>query len=140
MLRLSVRGLQEIIAKYQGVSKRFNTEVESITNKAVKFAIGKVPPYPEEPTNSSYDRTGRLGRSVRELQGSNPDALARTEPRPFGAIGYLGTSVGYSPFVIDEKSQAWMHRGRWWTLQQFLRGLVPQIVKLYHVGLHRLFR
>lgn len=140
MIHVDVRGLREVIAKYQGVSKRFNKEVEFITNKVVGFVIGKTPPYPPEPSNSTYDRTGRLGRSVRELQGSNPDALSRTEVRPFGAVGFIGTRVESSPYVIDEQNQAWMHRGRWWTLQNFVKGLTGQIVEMYRKGLLRLFR
>ena len=140
MIQVNVRGIKEIVAKYQGISNRFNKEIEFITNKVVGFVVGKIPPYPEEPPNSTYDRTGRLGRSVRELQGSNPDALSRTEVRPFGAVGFIGTRVDYSPFVIDEGNQARVHRGRWWTLQKVVHGLTNQIVKMYHDGLRRLFR
>lgn len=59
--------------------------------------------YPAPPADSTYRRTGTLGRSW---------ALRHTI-NARGIEGETGTNVEYGPFVQEEERQAWMHRGRW---------------------------
>lgn len=73
-----------------------------------------VPEYPPAPELSSYKRTGTLGKSIN----------VRTDVRGMSVRGVIGTNVtvktdssGYAQYVIGREDQAWMHVGRWWTLE-----------------------
>ena len=59
--------------------------------------------YPPARTDSTYRRTGRLGRSW----------AIRYSVTARGIEGETGTNVEYGPYVQDAERQAWMHRGRW---------------------------
>lgn len=59
--------------------------------------------YPPPPPDSSYTRTGTLGRSW----------ATRHELGAGRFDGETGTNVDYGPYVQDAERQAWMHRDRW---------------------------
>ena len=59
--------------------------------------------YPPAPPESSYVRTGTLGRSWAIDYTIN----AR------GMSGETGTAIPYAPYVQDAERQAWMHEDRW---------------------------
>ena len=59
--------------------------------------------YPSPPEESSYRRTGRLGRSW----------ALRYTVNARGIEGETGTNVEYAQRVQSEELQAWMHRDRW---------------------------
>ena len=134
MLRIDVRGLPELQAKLNRLGKELRPELERTTDKAVRYAHSQVPGYPPPPSGSSYRRTGTLGRSV------------TTEVRAFGAdvVGSIGTGIVYAPWVISTEAvgargpQAWMHAGRWWTLQGVVAQAREAIIGLYHDMLRRL--
>ena len=97
---------------------------------AVLYAQSEIPAYPPASLDSSYRRTGTLGRSVTSMQGQAPGALSRVESLGSHTVGYLGTNVTYAPWVIDDNRQAYMHRGRWWTLQKVVQKAKPGIIKI----------
>lgn len=106
--------------------------------KAVLYVHGQVPGYPGPPAGSSYARTGTLGRSVTAMQGQGPAALSRVEPFGKGVTGYVGTGLSYAPYVIDRRRQAWMHRGRFWTLQDVVEKAQSGITKILESGVQRI--
>lgn len=110
-------------------------DIKAINNTATKTAVlfvqSNIPPYPSPPPDSTYRRTGQLGRSLTAMQGRNPDALSRVESTLFGDVGYVGTRTKYSPYVVDQDRQARVHKGRWYTLQQVLRNSRAGIVMIY---------
>lgn len=102
--------------------------IRQATEEAVLYVHGKVPEYPPPPGESSYTRTGTLGRSI----------TTKVEAIGSGAVGSIGTAVVYAGYVIDENRQAWMHRGRWWTLQGVVRGSKDAIIGFYQRAISRL--
>ena len=76
-------------------------------SRAVLYVQQSVPPYPSPPATSTYRRTGTLGRSTTTAVRDEAD----------GVTGIIGNNVEYAPYVIGRETQAWMHVGRWWTLE-----------------------
>jgi hypothetical protein len=102
--------------------------------KAILAGQGGIPPYPPKPPTSTYRRTGTLGRSLTTWHSRDANALARVEEHMNSVVGYIGTRVVYAPYVIDRYRQAWMHRGRWYKLQDVIMGLRARIVKAFREG------
>lgn len=86
-------------------------------------AVVRYPPPKELPT---YTRTFTLARA---LQVGGPGNVLRLLRRPRSLVGEFGASLGYAPLVIGQGRQAWMHRGRWWTLEEKFVKFAPQIEK-----------
>lgn len=103
--------------------------------KGVLYVQSQVPGYPAPPAGSTYTRTGTLGRSVTSMQGQAPGALSRVESVGAHSIGYIGTNIVYAPYVIDENEVAFMHKGRWWTLQNVVKGAVDGVVKIIRAAI-----
>lgn len=85
-----------------------------------------------------------LWRSITNLIGRHPEALSRVEAWPGGAVrGFVGTKLKYAPYVIDRERQAWMHVGRWWTLQGVVeaqkKSIVIEFVKEFTASVLRKF-
>lgn len=100
---------------------------------------GKLPDLdlPEVITETMVDWTGRLQTKLQ----NTPYPPARGDyDRTYGlASGWRVTKVGpedfkvenvepYSALVVMEGQQAWMHEGRWWTVQGEIANLMPDLV------------
>lgn len=88
---------------------------EPAMESAVVFLHGMLPGYPPAIPNSSYVRTGTLGRSF------TTDVI----PEFSSVVGEIGTRLNYAPWVVGDdfpgseingvmKYQAKVHQGRWW--------------------------
>lgn len=127
----------DLIRRMQNYPRELNRLMKE-TNKASLLALHeKVPPYPSPPENSTYTRTGTLGRTlgVSEDGGKigNPSIF---EQRKLGTSGYegtFGTNLEYAGYVIGEQ-QAWMHVGRWWTLRTVMNRAYGKILKLHKIA------
>lgn len=134
---IRLRG-QERVARRLARGERLGRELEPAMKAAVLYTQGQVPGYPPPPSGSTYRRTGTLGRSV--TSQSAPGALSRVETLGSGVVGYIGTSIRYAPYVIDRNRQAWMHRGRWWLLQDVVERAVDGIRRVLEREIDRILR
>ena len=63
--------------------------------------------YPPPPPQSSYRRTGTLGKSwTKKVSGGRQ-----------GWLAVVGSMLRYAPYVQDAARQAEVHQGRWQTVQ-----------------------
>lgn len=130
-IQVTVDGLSEVVARLERRGDLAPGVMRQATERAVLYVHGRVPPYPPPPPDSRYVRTGTLGRSI------------TTEVRDVGSatVGVIGTAVVYAPWVISAKEvggrgpQAWMHRGRWWTLHEVVERARDGIVRIYQDAL-----
>lgn len=113
-------GLDELQRKFAQLGKDITPTMETAMRKAMLYLHGKVPKYPEPPPKSSYRRTGTLGRSI----------TTRVEREGGTVVGFIGTNVEYAQYVIDKDNQAWMHKGRWWTLQGVVNDNKDGVIKI----------
>lgn len=75
--------------------------------------------YPPARPESTYRRTGTLGRRWTTRQISAPDMVGRE----------IGNNTAYAPFVQAAELQAYMHRGYWQTDEDVMRQEAPDIVR-----------
>jgi len=128
-LRFTLRGSKKVEQKIQhGVNLK--QAIKPAMLKGVLYVHSQVPAYPSASPESNYTRTGNLGRSVTTMQGQVAGALSRVESLGSGAVGFIGSNMAYAPYVIDENRQAWMHKGRWWTLQSVVNKARSGVIKI----------
>lgn len=128
------KGLPELISKYNRIAGDMGPMLRGATQKAILYVHSTVPPYPAQPPNSDYIRTGTLGREVH----------TRVEELGSNVVGIIGTPTVYSPWVISDEQQkgrgpqARVHQGRWWTLQEVVRKARDVVVNIYLAELRAL--
>lgn len=131
---IEIRGLDKLQRKFEALGKDLKPDMEKAMDRAMKYTHGEVPDYPAPPANSRYTRTHVLGNSI------------TTEVRAVGndVVGVIGTDVVYAPWVISTEAaggagpQAYMHRGRWWTLQKVVEGARDGIIEIFEKAIAKL--
>lgn len=124
----------DLIQRFERYPQKLDEEMERATKAALAHVQGSVPPYPPAPPNSSYVRTGTLGRSI----GLGGQAEIYTvEKMGGGWQAQLGTRLEYAPTVIGE-SQGPAFSGRWWKLSDALNKARPGIERIYAAMARRL--
>lgn len=126
--------LDKKLAKLQ----HMEPELAKAAEQSVLYVHGQVPAYPPAPEGSDYVRTGTLGRTVTTMGAASGEALSRVETIGGRPTGVIGTALEYAPYVIDENQQAWMHAGRWWTLQDVVRRSRDGVVRIYEETIRKL--
>jgi len=93
-----------------------------------------VQPYPAPPPDSTYRRTGTLGRTL----GSSESGGESGKPQIFEVkqmghevTGRFGTKLEYAPYVIGEGEQAEVHKGRWWTVKTIAEKAKAKIDRIW---------
>lgn len=115
--------------------KELEREMEKTMKQSLAHVQGSVPPYPAASPDSSYVRTGTLGRSIG--LGGRAEIY---EVKKIGG-GYearLGTNLSYAPYVIGPEDQAAQHKGRWWTMKTVAEKARPGIERLFEAMSERL--
>lgn len=130
-MNIQIEGLDNLIEKFRRWPDKFRRSARATMEASLLVIHESVPPYPPPPAGSTYDRTGTLGRRL-GAGGGSPDIYEVREAGNYFE-GSFGTNLEYAPWVIDEDRQAWMHRGRWWTLQGVGRRAKDRIVELWAV-------
>jgi hypothetical protein len=135
LMEIRLKGFDEFDKKLAGIAGGMHGFLTTTTDRAVKYVHSKVPPYPTPPDGSTYRRTGTLGREI------------GTEVRSVGSevVGIIGAATVYAPWVISDQRtedgrgpQARVHEGRWWTLQETVRGNVQGVVDIYRQAIRKL--
>ena len=116
--RMEVRGLDELHARFRNFPQKWTKALGKTMQASLLILWGSVPKYPKPPVDSTYRRTGMLGRSMGvAIEGGRVGQPDIYEIRKLG--GYqearFGTRLRYAQYVIGER-QAQIHQGRWWTL------------------------
>jgi hypothetical protein len=132
-----VEGLEEIRSRFRRFPDKYHRATKTTMEASLLTVWESVPPYPEEPPDSSYTRTGTLGRTLGSgetggRQGGQPDIYEINQGSSY-IEGAFGTRLGYAPHVIGDPDteQAWMHQGRWWTLVEVLQRAATKIERLW---------
>jgi len=138
---VKVEGLDELQAKFAKFPQVFQAAL-STTMEAVLYKIWEyVPAYPPPPPNSTYTRTGLMGRSIGVSEGGHKLGKPGIfEIRKRGASfmsASFGTRLSYAPDVIGESQKA-PHNARWWTLGGVARMAEAATIKLFELMARKL--
>lgn len=133
-----IRGLDEIIERLRRKDEKVKQGTKVAMDASLLVLWQNVPPYPNKPEDSNYDRTGTLGRTLGSGEGGGQSALNPTiyEVREMGEAnyeGHFGTDLNYAPSVIGDEDQAWMHRGRWWQMHDIREKAQERIEKIFQM-------
>jgi len=127
-LNYEIVGLDGLAAALDRMPEALGSETEQVIDRALMLAQGKLAIYPPALPLSRYRRTGLLGQlwagathRVRRVTGGAGRMYVE------GSIQNARPGIER---VQDEDDQAWVHQGRWRTVQQILADLEPEIERL----------
>jgi len=116
--------------QYQRLLRDFDRTLDRYLRKAGKQSAyviqAKAQRYPPPPPDSSYRRTGTLGR---RWAVTGPTATV-SEVKTI-----VENPTSYGPFVMGETEQAAVHRGRWPTTQRLIEEAEAQVVGLHQAAI-----
>ncbi len=117
---IEVRGLTELINRMRQFPDKLQQILKLGMDASLLALWEKVPPYPAPPQDSTYRRTGTLGRTLGSSEsggrsGGTPEIYETRKLGATGMEGQFGTNLEYAPHVIGEQSQA-SHMSHWWKM------------------------
>jgi hypothetical protein len=120
VIQVQVKGLEELRERMGQWPDKLDAGMEAAMTETLLVMHESVPGYPTPPSNSSYRRTGTLGRTL----GSSFEGGGGGTPEIFTV-----TKIG--PYVIGDNSQAKVHKGRWWVLSEVAEKARPKIERTW---------
>jgi len=129
-----VKGLTGVMNRLNGMSSGTKTALKGASADTARYLKSQVPPPP--PPTENYVRTQKLEKN---FKGS-------VTPVSNGYAVSLSNPTSYAPWVISDSRvgglgpQTWIHRGRWYTIQQVLRKSTSGVLDIYQNALRRLMR
>jgi len=137
-VNIEITGLEELTRRFRAFPGRLRKAMDITMLAAITTLWENVPPYPAKPTDSTYRRTGTLGKTL----GVDMSGKKSGEPQIFkvrtmgsGSLeGVFGTNLKYAPFVIGERSQTKAHRAnKWWTILTIAKNASAKIVREFNL-------
>ena len=131
-----VKGLRELIASMTAYPAELVKTMSVGMSASLNIFWENVPPYPPARPESTYDRTGTLGKSL----GSDQQGGATGQPSVYrihqlgggNFEGTFGTNLDYAPYVIGDTTQAEVHKGVWWQMQNVAARSTEKITRLWN--------
>lgn len=136
VIEINDHGLSKRMAQFP---KEFDAVKDATMDASLLTLWENVPPYPERPNESSYDRTGTLGRTLgASMSGAISGKPDIYEKKKLGSEieGRFGTKLSYADYVIGE-SQAWMHY-IWWRLTDVKKSSEAKIISLWNLAAEKM--
>jgi hypothetical protein len=123
----------DLLKRMAAYPRRMDKTMRLTMTAALLVLQEKTPRYPTR--QSSYKRTGGLGRSLGvSQQASRLGDADIWVVRPMGGGHYrgeYGTRLEYAKWVIGERTQAWMHRGIWWTMRTVVQRGERKVIEVF---------
>lgn len=120
-------GLEGLQAALEQMPEAIGSETEQAIDRALMLAQGKLAVYPPAIPFSRYRRTGLLG----QLWAGATHRIRRvTMGSRLFVEGSIQNARPGIERVQNEDDQAWVHQGRWRTVQQILADMQPEVDRL----------
>jgi len=127
-LTVEVKGLEQLQRKFNMSNQVVKREAHDAMESSVAVVHDRAGTYPTAPPNSSYVRTGTLGRTFEH----KVHVMAR------GVKGLVRNPTPYGPYVKGPTAQAWMHKGRWPTLKDDVEAEQSRITGFFEKAMQNL--
>lgn len=105
---------------------------QNATNQALDLLLMRVTVYPPPRPGQTYVRGGPGSQNLGQKWTTQVDVGAD------GVVGEIGNNVTYGPYVQARETQAWMHRGRWSTIEDIAEEDLSLIERIFASELGRL--
>lgn len=128
-ISIEITGLDAVVNKLSATPDKIDKVMKSTMEESLNMLRGATPSYPPPPPASKYKRTGYLRMS---LTGPGADSIYKIAGSGADMTGQFGTSLVYAKYVIDENRQAYMHKGRWWTMNSIYNATKDKIINLWN--------
>lgn len=118
-VEIKITGLDKIYLLFADMPNKMRKFLRTGMEQSLLVLHENVPPYPPAPATSSYIRTGMLGKSLGSSEAggkAGTPTVYSIKSNDVQTIGQFGTQLSYAKYVIDPDRQAYMHKGRWWTM------------------------
>lgn len=127
---VNIVGLDLLIAKLTRIGYTLENGMGAPMRDSQEVLKTNTPPYPPPPPGSTYVRTYKLRDSI------------HYSVQPLGSTVVMTMSVGveYGPYVVGEKTQARIHKGRWWTVEKVVRDSRNDIVRVFEEWVRKFMR
>lgn len=137
-VKIEPRGLDAVGAKVAGWIKDVEPTMAEAGEEVLEYWFANKPGYPAAPSGSTYSRTMQLGDSLAAPLGGAAGALSTVKVIGGEVETTIGTGIPYANFPIGDR-QAWMHRGRWWTLSGAVKKMQSAFNGIYRKAMAKLF-
>ena len=131
---IEVRGLKELAARMQNYPREMNKALLIGIRASLTVLHEKVPPYPPQPKDTTYRRTGTLGRTLgSSMSGGKAGSPSVYQIRKLGSTGIegrFGTNLDYAPYVIGDTTQS-RHMSHWWKLSKVAKDAQEKILHIW---------
>jgi hypothetical protein len=142
-LKVKVTGLDRLQRQLQRLGRDWPREIEKGGEKALYYVWGEIPPYPPPPPDSTYRRTGTLGRTLTTRRGRTPGALGEVRAFAEQIRIVAGSAIPYADLVVGAQ-QARVHRERWWKLTTVVKDVMGDVTRILqqatNAALRRIFK
>ncbi len=135
MIEIEIQGMKELERKLKHLPDKLNQLTHKTMETSLQLLQQNTPEYPPAPPESKYIRTGTLGRSLGGA-GGKPTVYS-IKGSGANVVGTFGTNLSYAKYVIDPENQAYMHKGRWWTMKTIVENTKEKIVNLWNLMIKR---
>ena len=116
-----IEGLERLTNSISNLPHLVEDEVEDALEQATSLLEDVASEYPLPPPNSSYRRTGTLGRRWNHT----------VEKRGSEIRGIVDNPTKYGPYVMGPADQAEVHKGRWLTTDEILINSADQLNDIF---------
>ena len=126
---------------------KYPQQLDDVMMKAGKASLlviqENVPPYPPQPPNSHYRRTGTLGRSLGVGQTGGavgmPDIFTVKKVGSHAYEGEFGSRLSYAPDVVGEGSQKPIFKAiGWFTTKTIAQRAAGKVVEVYEIAARKM--
>ena len=145
-IKIDINGLDRAIERLKRVPEALNRSMIHVMTLSLLELWSAVRPYPPKPAKSKYVRRGAEGLGG-SLGSSEVGGRSGAQPTVYSiqgqgnkSVGRFGTDLSYAKYVIDPKRQAYMHKGRWWTMESIKKDALPKIKKHWYDLVKRVLR
>lgn len=112
-ITIEVRGLEKALRMLEKGQRGVERALRDAVNRTLLLLQDRIAMYPPPPPNSTYRRTGTLGR---RWMTARPHIFVKKRMLE----GVIGNNTRYAPYVQARDTQARVHRGRWRTIEDVI--------------------
>jgi len=124
-ITITVKNLEAVQRKLDNLER--GAYLSGVADAGANLLRNEMRRYPPPPPNSTYRRTGTLGKSWTQ----------RVSTGGGGFLAVIGSMLNYAPYVQDAARQAEIHRGRWQTVQSVAQDKREEVVRFVVQAIRR---